>query len=373
MKKRKIPIALSIRSRLSDLGSAAFRKRHAEVGASPGTLVTPEDAHPPTMRIMSFNASVCDEKELERVEELTIAFEPDNVTWVDIQGFGAASFMKQVQEHFGLHPLAIEVVVNVPQRPKLEVFDDHLVIVTRMVRLVSAEQVDIEQVTVVIGENYVLTFQERPGDVLNPVRRRIRSGTGKMRNGGSSYLAYAIIDTIVDGYYPVIEALGEHLDQLEHEVVERPTKNVLRELNRTKNMLANLRRAIWPQRDAVNTMLRDEHPLISDEVRLYIRDTHDHCIQTAEVVEMYREIATGLMNIYLSSIANRTNEVMKVLTIMASIFIPLTFMVGVYGMNFDHMPELHVRWAYPALCVIMLSTATGLLIFFRKKGWLGGS
>ena len=247
-----------------------------------------------------------------------------------------------------------------------------ILIITRMVRMKGLAEVDMEQVSIVLGESYVLTFQERYGDILDPVRQRIRIGKGSpIRHSGPGYLSYAIMDTIVDGYYPVIEAFGDHLEQLETVVMEDPSNDVLRELNRTKNMLVNLRRAIWPQREAVNSLIRDENSQISDEVRVFLRDTYDHCVQTAEVIEMYREMVTGLMNMYLSSIANRTNEVMKVLTIVATIFIPLTFLAGIYGMNFEHMPELHVWWAYPIIWTTMLAVAAGMLTFFWKKGWIG--
>ena len=311
------------------------------------------------------------EARVHDVEQLLSALEPGHVTWVDVQGFGDESLVRRIGAIFAIHPLAMEDVVNMPQRPKAESYENQILIIARMVRMGATDSVDMEQVSLILGENFVLTFQERYGDILDPVRERIRAGTGRMRHGGSSYLAYAIVDTIVDGYYPVIEALGDHLEELENVVMENPTNELLRDLNRTKNMLVNLRRAVWPQREAVNSLIRDENPLITDEVRIYLRDTYDHSVQTAEVIEMYREMSTGLMNTYLSSIANRTNEVMKILTIMASIFIPLTFLAGIYGMNFDHMPELHLRWAYPAVWVTMTLTAGGMVAFFWRKGWLG--
>ena len=290
-----------------------------------------------------------------------------------MQGFGDEKTIREIGEIFSIHPLAMEDVVNMPQRPKAEMYEGQVLIITRMVRTKGTAEVDMEQVTLVLGESYVLTFQEHYGDILDPVRERIRSGKGRpIRRNGPGYLAYAIVDTIVDGYYPVLELIGDHLEQLENLVMENPTNDVLRDLNRTKNMLVNLRRAIWPQREAVNSLIRDENSLISDEVRMFLRDTYDHCAQTAEVIEMYREMSTSLMNTYLSSIANRTNEVMKVLTMMASIFIPLTFLAGIYGMNFEHMPELHVRWAYPLVWTTMLAVGLSMLAFFWRKGWIGG-
>ncbi len=362
----------AVMSQLVVVGSAIFKKRNPEVGARPGTLVIDQDAPPPKIRMISFDHEAVQEREIKSAEELSAALDPNNVTWVDVQGFGDEKMIRRICELFSIHPLAMEDVVNMPQRPKAEAYESQTLIITRMVRVKENAEIDMEQVTLVLGENYVLTFQERYGDILDPVRQRIRTGKGRpIRQHGAGYLAYALTDTIVDGYYPVIESLGDHLEQLENVVMEQPSAEVLRLLNSTKNMLVNLRRAIWPMREAVNSLIREDNPLLSDEVRIYLRDTYDHCVQTAEVIEMYREMSTGLMNTYLSSVANRTNEVMKVLTIMASIFIPLTFLAGIYGMNFEHMPELHVRWAYPAVWVTMLATAGGMVTFFWRKGWIG--
>jgi magnesium transporter len=359
-------------SKLIDVGGNLFTKRHPEIGASPGTLIISEDAVPPKIRMISYDQQAVQEREIENPLDLAAALAPGNITWVDVQGFGDEQIIRAIGEVFSIHPLAMEDVVNMPQRPKTEMYENQVLIVTRMVRMADQKQVDMEQLTLVLGESYVVTFQERYGDILDPIRLRIRNGKGRpIRRNGSGYLSYAIVDTIIDGYYPVIEVLGDHLEQLENVVMENPSTEVLRELNRTKNMLVNLRRAIWPQREAVNSLIRDENSLISDEVRVFLRDTYDHCVQTAEVIEMYREMSTGLMNTYMSSIANRTNEVMKVLTIMASIFIPLTFMAGIYGMNFEHMPELHVWWAYPMVWATMLAVGGGMLVYFWKKGWIG--
>jgi len=361
-----------VMSRILDLGSAAFKKRHPDVGARPGTLMISDDAAQPKIRMISYDANECREMEINSAEELAVALDPGDVTWVDVQGFGDETLVKQISEVFSIHPLALEDIINLPQRPKAETYGSQSLIITRMVRVTGEAGIDMEQVSLLLGENCVVTFQERYGDILDPVRERIRLPTSRLRQNNSGYLAYAIIDTIVDGYYPVIEAIGDHLEHLEAVVMENPSTQVLRDLNQTKNMLVNLRRAVWPQREAVNSLIRDENKLIDDEVRIFFRDTYDHCVQTAEVIEMYREMATGLMNTYLSSVANRTNDVMKVLTIMASIFIPLTFLAGIYGMNFEHMPELHVRWAYPAVWITMLLTAGGMVAFFWRKGWLGG-
>jgi magnesium transporter len=349
-----------------------FRKRHPKVGARPGTLVIPEDAPSPKIHVVSFNADGIREEDLEDSEKLSQAFDESTVTWIDVRGFGDEAAIRKIGEIFSLHPLAIEDVVNAPQRPKAETYDDQLLLIVRAVRSLGDGATDLQQVSIILGKNYVLTFQERYGDVLDPVLRRIRAGKGPILRRGSDYLAYVVFDTVVDGYYLVLESVGDALEQFEEVVISNPSPSLLRRLNQTKNQLVNLRRSIWPQREAVNSLIRDDNPLITDEVRVYLRDTYDHCVQTTEVVEMYREMVTGLMNTYLSSIANRTNDVMKVLTIMASIFIPLTFMAGIYGMNFENMPELHVRWAYPVLWCAMICTAAGMTVYFWRKGWIGG-
>ncbi len=222
-----------------------------------------------------------------------------------------------------------------------------------------------------LGRGYVLSFQERYGDVLDPVRVRIREGLGPMRASGADYLAYALLDTIVDGYYPVLEQVSDVLARLEERILTHPGPRSLNRLNRLKGLLVTLRRGIWPQREALNRLLRDGSPFISAEVRMYLRDTYDHAAQVVDVVDSHRELVAGLLNTYLSAVSNRTNDVMKLLTIMASIFIPLTFLAGIYGMNFEAMPELHTPWGYPALLGVMTLTALGMLYYFRRRGWLG--
>jgi magnesium transporter len=339
-------------------------------------LVIPKEAPTPRIESIHFNKTTHRRQAVDSVDALREAFSDKEVTWVDVQGFGDRSVMEQIGSFFALHPLLLEDVVNVPQRPKTETYEDQLLIVVRMVSMDQPEEsgepvIDTEQVSLVVAANYVITFQERHGDVLDPIRKRLSSNKGVIRQRGADYLAYAIADTIIDGYYPVLESVGNRLEELEGHVIENPSPRVLGELNRLKNQLINLRRAIWPQREAINSLVRGDHQLISDDVTVYLRDTYDHCIQTSEVAEMYREMVTGMMNTYLSSVANRTNEVMKVLTVMASIFIPLTFMAGIYGMNFEHMPELKFRYGYAILWAAMLATAGGMIVFFYRKGWLG--
>ncbi len=348
-----------------------FKKRNAKIGSAPGTLVIPKRSPEPRIKVMRYQPTGVEEEAITDVESLASVTREGTISWIDIQGFGDKSMMHRIGQIFGLHALLLSDVVNVPQRPKADEYDNHLLLILKMVLGWHEGAVDSEQVSIVVGSNYVITFQEKYGDVFDPVRKRIRTGKGIIRKHGPDYLAYAIADTIIDGYYPMLEKIGEQLEGLEDSVVTNPKPELLRQLNRIKNQLVNLRRGIWPQREAMNSLVRGDHAAITTDVQIYFRDTYDHCVQTSEVAEMYREMVTGLMNTYLSSISNRMNEVMKVLTIMASIFIPLTFVAGVYGMNFEHMPELHFKWAYPLVWAVMLSLSSGMFVFFWRKGWLG--
>jgi magnesium transporter len=349
-----------------------FKKRRPPVGARPGTLVVPEGA-PTRIRVFEYDPEGAVESTPVSLDELVRLRDGARTAWIDVQGLGDEAMLRRLAEIFSIHPLALEDLVNAPQRPKVEEYDGQLLFIARTARLPSADDIELEQVGVVIGAGYVLTFQERRGDVLDLVRTRIREGKGKIRGGGAGYLGYAIIDTIVDGYYPVVEALGERLEHLELRVLDAPIPATLAEINRTKAQLVIMRRGLWPQREAVSRMIKQPTPLLSDDVRLYLRDTDDHGAQLVDVVDSQRELVNGLMNTYLSAVANRTNEVMKVLTIMSSIFIPLTFLAGIYGMNFADMPELHARWGYPVLLGVMTALGIGMLLYFRRQGWLGGS
>ena len=283
---------------------------------------------------------------------------------------GDEKVIRDIGELFSIHMLALEAIVNVPQRAKTETFDEHQLYISRMVSLDEQHILDVEQVSILFGNNYVLTFQERFGDVLDPVRKRIRSKKTVMRKSGADYLAYAIIDTIIDGYYPVLEQYGEYLEDLEASVVANASSDMLNKINRVKRSFLVLRRGIWPQRDALNILIRDSSPFVKDETKVFLRDCHDHCTQVADVLETFRETAGALLSTYLSALGNKQNEVMRILTIMSSIFIPLTFMAGIYGMNFDDMPELKKPYAYPLLLVAMGAVVIGMLIFFKRLGWI---
>jgi magnesium transporter len=294
------------------------------------------------------------------------------MVWVEVQGYGDEELLRRIGAAFAMHPLALEDVVNAPQRPKAEAYDEHLLLIARMARVGEGLELEIQQLAILVGADYVVSFQERYGDELEPIRRRLREGIGPMRSAGAGYLGYALFDAVVDAYYPVLEVLSDKLEHLEERVLAHPTPRTLDRLNRIKADLILLRRGAWPQLETVNRLLRDESRFLGQDARVYLRDTADHCAQIVDVIDSHRERVNGLMNTYLSVVSNRTNEVMKVLTIMASIFIPLTFLAGIYGMNFEFMPELHRPWAYPLLLLVMAGTAGGMLLFFRRRGWLGG-
>jgi magnesium transporter len=348
-----------------------FRKRHPPVGSRPGTLMIPEGALPPTIRIIDYGPDEVEEKEISDPEELSAYAGRDSVTWIDVQGLGDEAVIRRIGEMFSLHALALEDAVNVPQRPKYESYERFQLFITRMTRYEPGSKVEVEQVSIFLGERFVLTLQERYGDIFDPVRSRIRSGTGPIRRSGPDYLVYALIDTVIDGFYPVLESMGEYLEDLEGETLTSAQPVHLRKIYEVKRQLLELRRAIWPQREAINSLIRDESPLVGEMVRMYLRDCYDHAVQVIDVTETYRELTGTLMDLYLSAVSQRTNDVMKVLTVMASIFIPLTFLAGIYGMNFEHMPELSRPWAYPTLLGLMASVGGIMLTYFWKKGWIG--
>jgi magnesium transporter len=355
-----------------DLTKALFRKRHPPVGARPGTLVLDERAAKPRIRVITYGPDHLDERDVEDPSLLQEDGE-GRVTWVDVQGLGDEAVLRKIAEVYKVHPLALEDLVNVPQRPKVEQYEHHLLLIVRMMRLAGDSALDQEQLSILVGQRYILTIQERYGDVFDPVRARIRQGGPVFRSSGPDYLAYALIDAVIDGYFPVLETFGERLAKLEDEILDEAQPKAVAYIHHAKHELLAMRRAVWPLREVIGSLMRDELPFVSEKINVHLRDCYDHCVQIIDVIESYRELAGGLMDAHLSSVANRQNEVMKTLTIMASIFIPLSFLAGLYGMNFDNMPELHFAWAYPALLLVMLAVGAGMVVYFARKGWLGGS
>lgn len=352
----------------------ALRKRPPP-GSPPGTFVAPSETPPATFDLIAYGPETLTEERLDDTGTLGARIGRQAVTWVDVAGLGDAERVRQVSEVVGLHPLALEDVMHLHQRSKVESYEDRLFIVVRMPH--AEGRLDSEQISLVLGHNFLVTFQERPGDSFEPVRERLRRGAGRIRSNGADYLAYALIDATIDSYFPILETLGEKLENLEVEVSENPSKQTVARLHLLKRDLVQLRRAIWPARETLNALLRDEHRMISDNTRVYLRDCYDHTVQLIDMLELYRDIAASLFDIYLSSLSQRTNEVMKVLTVIATIFIPLGFIASLYGMNFDtrsawNMPELGWRFGYPAVLLLMAAVALGLVVWFRMKGWIGG-
>ena len=348
------------------------RVRKPPAGSRPGTLVIPGGAPRPVVRLLDYSSGHLEERAQARFEELEQSHARSSVSWVDIQGLGDEQLLRRIAGLFGIHPLALADVVNVPQRPKMDAYEGHLLVITCMVTVVDG-RIRLEQLGLILTAGAVLSFQEDPGDVLDPVRARLRADAGLLRRAGPDYLLYALLDTLVDGYFPVAEALGEQLAELESAVIEQPRPEVMTRLHLLRRDLQLLRRNLWSQREAFAALLREPSPLLSEQTRLHLRDPYDHAVQVLEVIETYRETAISLMDLYLSSLSHRLNEVIKLLTVMSSVFIPLTFIVGIYGMNFDAMPELRWRWGYPLVWALMLAVTGALLLFFRRRGWLGGA
>lgn len=351
-------------------------ERHATwVGIPPGTLTLNPESPKPIIQVIAFGPQESTERGIADVDAIPAFLKRWPVTWVNVDGLGDTETIRRLGEMFNLHPLALEDVLDVYHRPKIEQYEDHLYMVVRM--LEPEMPIQTEQLSIFVGKGFVITFQEHPGDCLDVVRKRIREGRGRIRTQGADYLAYSLVDAVVDGYYPFLDELGDRVDALETIVLEKPTSDVVSTIHEFKRDLLTVRRVMSSQREAVNTLLRDTGGPISNTTRIYYRDCYDHTIHVLETVETYREVVGGLLDIYLSSVSNRTNEVMKVLTMIATIFIPLSFVAGVYGMNFDtqvsrwNMPELRWAYGYPAFLLLVIAIVVVQISFFLRRGWLG--
>ena len=350
-----------------------FHKTSDKAGLPPGSLVHvgEKKIEDTKISVIDYNETQHDEFVVKTVEECFPFKDSPTVTWINIDGLHDTDVIKNIGNHFGLHSLVQEDILHTGQRPKLENLDDYIFVTLKMLDYdTESEEVNAEQVSLILGRNFVISFQERAGDIFYFVRNRIRNGRGRIRRRGADYLFYALIDSIVDNYFSILERYGERLEILEEELTENPTRETLHVIHALKKEMILLRRSVWPLRELISGMEREESTLISEPIHVFIRDLYDHTIQVIDSVDTMKEILSGLQDLYLSSVSNKMNEVMKVLTIFASIFIPLTFFAGIYGMNFEHMPELKLRWAYPALWIFLISVALGLLSYFRRKKWL---
>jgi magnesium transporter len=345
-------------------------------GSPPGTLVAPPaEAVPTTIRLMAYGPEQLDERVLDALSDLDRPQAGAAVTWIDVQGLGTLDLLRALGQRFGLHPLALADIAHVNQRAKVEDYEDHLFVIVRMPHL--DDRIWTEQLSLIIGAGVVVTFQERAGDCFDPVRERLRQGKGRIRSKGADYLAYTLLDALIDSYFPLLERYGEMLEVMEQEVVEAPAGDHITRIHGLKRDMLELRRALWPMREVMSHLMREDLALIGAATRPFLRDCADHVFQLMDVVEIDREVASSLIDLHLSSVSMRMNEIMKVLTIIATIFIPLGFVAGVYGMNFDraaspfNMPELGWYFGYPFALGLMLAVAVALLAYFWRKRWIG--
>ena len=348
------------------------KKQSAKVGLPPGVLihVGKESAHE-----VKITRTVYDETLFERDEvgtfDVCLPSEGGRaVTWIDVDGVHQVDILKQLGECLNIHPLVLEDVLNTEQRPKLDDYGEYLFVVLKMLHYDDQSgEMETEQISLVLGANFVVSLQEKPGDAFDPVRERIKSGKGRIRKMGVDYLAYALIDTIVDHYFIVLEQIGEKIELLEEELVTDPTPETLQTIHNLKRDMIFLRKSVWPLREVIGSLERGESPLIGEAINIYLRDVYDHTIQVIDTTETFRDMISGMLDIYLSSISNRMNEVMKVLTIIATIFIPLTLIAGIYGMNFKHMPEINSPYGYYVTIAIMVLIALLMGSYMKRKKW----
>ena len=353
--------------------SRLIKKRSHKAGLPPGTITPMTDERGAKLRItaIDYDESQLEEIEAKTIEDVLPFKAKPTVTWINLDGIHRTDVIEEIGRNFGIHPLVLEDIVNTGQRPKMEDFGDYLYVVIRMLcHNADNDEVRSEQVSLVIGPNFVISFQEMEGDVFDTIRDRIRKAKGRIRKMGADYLAYALIDAVVDGYFLILERFGERIEGMEDELIANPSPEALQTIHTLKRELIYLRKSVWPLRETISGMQRSESSLIADGTQLYLRDVYDHTIQVIDTVESLRDMVSGMLDTYLSSVSNRMNEVMKVLTIIATIFIPITFIAGIYGMNFAFMPELGWRGGYFVVLGVMAGAALAMVIYFRRKRWL---
>jgi magnesium transporter len=350
-------------------------RRSRKAGLPPGSLIHVGEpkAEKTRITIIDYAEESFQQKEAEKVEECFIFKETATVTWINVDGVHDSGIIGRIGECYGIHPLILEDIMTTAERPKMEDLGNYIYVVLRMLSSdKGSREVQSEQVSLIVGPNFVISFQESAtlGDVFNPVRDRIRAGKGRIRKMGADYLAYCLIDAIVDNYFIVLEKLGERVEVLEEELVTDPGQKTLQEIHSLKREMIYVRKSVWPLREVVSALERAESPLIKETTDIFLRDVYDHAIQAIDTIETYRDMLSGMLDIYLSSLSNRMNQVMKVLTIIATIFIPLTFIAGIYGMNFKYMPELTWRYGYFVVWGVMLAIGIVMVIVFKKKKWM---
>ncbi len=350
-----------------------IKKSSRKAGLSPGSLVHIGDKKIETTKItlMNYDPENLLEKQLPAIEASFPHRDTPPVSWINVDGLHEIDVIEKIGVHFGIHPLVLEDIVNTGQRTKAEEFENYIYIVLKMLVFDdSADHITAEQVSLILGPHFLLSFQEKEGDVFDFVRERIRKARGRIRKSGCDYLAYALMDAVVDQYFAILEKLGDKIELLEDQLLENPTSRMLEDIHHLKREMIFLRKQVWPLREVLNSLIKDPSELIQETTHIFLRDVYDHTIQVIDTIESFRDVLSGLSDLYLSTVSNRMNEVMKVLTIIATIFIPLTFIAGIYGMNFEYMPELKWPWAYPALWLLLITIFVLMIAWFKRKKWL---
>jgi magnesium transporter len=348
------------------------RKRRKKAGSPPGTLihVGEQKLSSVSFSIFEYTPETAREVSTPSIEECRRAREGTHESWLNIDGLHDVSLLERIGAVFGLHPLVLEDILNTDQRPKVDRFDDYTFIVCKMLSSHPDQaEIKVEQISFILGKHCLISFQEDIGDVFDDVRKRLRSGQGKVRRCGVDFLLYLLLDAVVDHYFEAIETLGDRLEKIEEQILAAPSVETVHDVYQLKRELIRIRRSVWPMRECVNVLLREEGQLVTDETKVFLRDLYDHTVQVIDMVESMRDLTAGMLDLYLSTVSNRTNEIMRVLTVMSSVFVPLTFIAGVYGMNFEDMPELKVPWGYPGVLGMMAAIAIALLVLFRVKRW----
>ena len=352
--------------------SRFFHRGAGKIGLPPGTLVHIGEKRidRPFISLMDYSKDHLTEKTVDAIETVFPLKDEPTVTWININGIHDIELIEKIGSHFAIHPLSLEDIVNTSQRPKLELFDDYLFLVCKMLSYDETDgKVRSEQISLVLGDSFLISFQEMEGDVFHMVRERIRKAKGRIRSQGPDYLAYALLDAIVDHYFLVLEAFGTSIETLEEAVVSAASPGIITDLHDMKREMIFLRKQIWPLREVLAQLTKNDIDQIEEKTTLYLRDVHDHAIQIMDAIDSMKDLLSGLFDIYLSLQGNHMNEVMKVLTIIATLFIPLSFVAGVYGMNFTLMPELNWRWGYPMFWGVILTMVIGMVVYFRKRRW----
>lgn len=351
-----------------------LKKHSRKSGLPPGTLVHIGEttAAQPKITVIDYDSDNFEEKQITDIQQCADFKKKPSISWINIDGLQNIDLIEQIGRIFNIHPLSLEDIVATDQRPKSEVFENYVFIVLKMLTFNNSDKtIDSGQVSLVLGDNFVLSFQEKPGDVFDPIRQRIRLAKGKIRKMKTDYLVYSLIDAIVDNYFLILENFGEIIEDLEAELIADPTEKTIRKIHSIKREMILLRKSIWPLREVINSFRKSEISLISESTGVYFSDVYDHTIQVIDTTESFRDMVSGMIDIYLSSISNKMNAVMKVLTIIATIFMPLGFLAGVYGMNFAYFPELHYKWMYPlGFWGIIIVVVSIMIVFFKRKNWL---